>query len=602
MSTPDLFVRNIGKSSIDKNNTLNNKFWLTLGTDIKMPNGILAKEASFFIITKFTGTNYDNIKQSIKDKNLVFDNNGHVAVLGSDNKYKIIYKNIYVTDPPNLNETILHNQQKNSSVIPNGDGKIILNPNLKYFLYDDGNSTYYILYNPIHRKSFKDYYGQFSKDQLSYGSSTDANGYDITELLANYCYHFTEKNELLDNSEFFVDPTCQCVLGPSQNVPNAIIGGNEVKYDDVPQEIKSKVLGTSKNNTSVCLAPGCKYDGIVSNDSFLSNYIANNSDCTGTTAISYCNIVIDAAGSIDTKNSKFVNNCSQIIDKNKKDSKPYKCSQKPDGTYSCVPATDTDDNTFSNLQECLTSKCLSSGGTGGGGGDSGNTPIPGITGAPGYYLVNKTPYTLKVTGGQKYSDVVSIIPALRQVIDKNTGTFFQAQNVQFNLLGNGLLKTYGNISIVPDYNDPTKFLAVNLSNGCSWSGNPSGLPQNAVFKVVSTGQTQQSGDNTFPIYNIICTNCDSIDCSDPDPGPGPDPGPDPDPDPDPDPGPDPSPSKLPFGITKTELNIFSGSFCVVMLIGIFISPGPNSRSICLLLLLISIGIFIYSMFFLEKSK
>lgn len=339
ITTTDIFLKNLIKSTIKGTGGPTNlpNFWKTLNS-----NGT---NISYFVIKNFNTTESTSISNGINDMSLVFDKKGNL-------KYKDfsfinpIYSGNSTID---LNET-LNNIKSNNKDIYNVSQNIVTNRNMQYILMKNkDSSTYQLLYNPIHRSTFGNYYRNISSSSLEFGTNNT-----LDYLFTNYC-------NSLKTETYYADPTCQCFINANQNELNAIYGENQIDYSNgLPSSNTGAINflnGTPSNHQAVCGAPGCRYSGLE-DSSFLSKFISNNNnnnlDCEDTNYeyMPFCASYLENAKNLNVKDKVFYNRCADII---KGAIIKYTCDNsvcKPDDTK----------GKYINAQNCL-NYCNSNTGT-----------------------------------------------------------------------------------------------------------------------------------------------------------------------------------------------------------------------------------------------
>ena len=207
----NLFTSNIyDNSNLNSTNTLNVKYWKTFETDRIIPSIDSKKktQGSFFKIYSLSQEESVLLKNSINDtsKYVFFDINGHIKIDNSDRTQLFLKKNPLVKNDFNLNSRLEITQSK----IPRLD--FFMTQNKKWIMYYD-NSLYHLLYNPIHRSSFRDFYAiqNVSNDGLTVADQ-NYNGGDMKNLMTKYCEIIAEKNTTTGNRKF-ADETCKCMMG-----------------------------------------------------------------------------------------------------------------------------------------------------------------------------------------------------------------------------------------------------------------------------------------------------------------------------------------------------------------------------------------------------
>ena len=207
----NLFTSNIyDNSNLNPTNTLNVKYWKTFETDRVIPS-IYSRgktQGSFFKIYTLSQEDSTLLKISINDSSRIvyFDINGHIKIENSDRTQLFLKKNPIVKNEFNVNSRLEITQSK----IPRLD--FFMTQNKKWIMYYD-NSLYHLLYNPIHRSSFRDFYAiqNVSNDGLTVADQ-NYNGGDMKKLMTKYCEIIAEKNTSTGNRKF-ADETCKCMMG-----------------------------------------------------------------------------------------------------------------------------------------------------------------------------------------------------------------------------------------------------------------------------------------------------------------------------------------------------------------------------------------------------
>ena len=214
--------------------------------------------------SKIIFKNLNNGGDPATGEDIVFDDNGHISI-NDDTGSHIMYNPIIppgFTDPSNLDPTKRGNtiDGKYSKYIVGKtyyiSSKVVINPKLNYILYTKDTlpsetSIYYLLYNPIHRKSFQDYY----RSLLEYDAPDDSwtngillnpgpnKGYQDSNIqtdqnvtaigykniISRYCNAFRIPGEILSNgqiSEHYADPSCNMALSPDDAVLAFTLGAN----------------------------------------------------------------------------------------------------------------------------------------------------------------------------------------------------------------------------------------------------------------------------------------------------------------------------------------------------------------------------------------
>jgi hypothetical protein len=180
-----------GSKNLNLTNPLTSKLWKKLPLNIKNAlNAISPTDGYFFIAKTFNANDSKIIIDEIQNNGIIyFDNNGNLEV---DDKttlaVKLKYKNILTKNDFNDMDkgNIFSNSTGQSITLVRND--LILSKNKYWILYTE-NSICYILYNPIHRQSFKDYYNSQTFD--SNGASNNL----LNNVFTQYCEIMSTQND-----------------------------------------------------------------------------------------------------------------------------------------------------------------------------------------------------------------------------------------------------------------------------------------------------------------------------------------------------------------------------------------------------------------------
>ena len=213
--------------------------------------------------------NLDNGGDPASGQDIIFDNQGNIAI-NDNGKNNIMYnpiipdnmRNVANLDATNSNNTIFG---KCGSYMSQSDAKVyyissrvLINPTLNYILYTKDatpsqNSIYYLLYNPIHREVFQDYYRSLIESTGNWEPSGvlldpgSSKGYEDSDIIAysdsgltkvapsfktvisKYCNAFKILGDTLPNgqtSEHYADPSCNMALSSDDAGIAFILGAN----------------------------------------------------------------------------------------------------------------------------------------------------------------------------------------------------------------------------------------------------------------------------------------------------------------------------------------------------------------------------------------
>ena len=192
---------------------------------------------NYFVIWKLTPTDpkHKQIVDAIANSHLSFDAMGHLGAVVPDVKgvgSELSDDEIIIKNPTISSSNSPKPYLDYISVIPNTNknGKLTLNSAFTYILYNDvtvdqisfdttpkapnlSNGNFYLLYNPIQRKSFFNNYFTPCKD-------IQGAGLDLDQIYQNYCYSTASIATDSDNSRdpgdwYFGDVSCNCFCPPT---------------------------------------------------------------------------------------------------------------------------------------------------------------------------------------------------------------------------------------------------------------------------------------------------------------------------------------------------------------------------------------------------
>jgi len=322
----DIFTKNLMNSTNWNTNTLN-KHWLILDS-VGAGQDPLPSKVRYFILDTLDTDTTQAIKTAISTtpNEVIFNSSGDIQ-WGSGK----IRRNRWATngelDPTmnleNIKDTVIAaisaDSDSNSQIIYYDENSII-SPNLKYILYlvkDGTTENYKLLYNPIHRKSFLNYYNSQPDD--TFGATSDL----ALNVFPNYCNSF-----LMNDGKAYLDPSCNTFIDINTCTASAFAQNNATfksrKLNEVPAIAKQiNEIGT------YCVyangSPTMKYgtSPFVSgklNDSFILSNIKNQSpfqtkaygqkpnEINFTTQV--CDIAFKSGGDIDASDANISTICN----------------------------------------------------------------------------------------------------------------------------------------------------------------------------------------------------------------------------------------------------------------------------------------------------
>lgn len=289
-------------------NTLNNKFWINL--PLNKPNNsnsISPNNGSFFIVKTFSSTDSDKIiKGILSKKNVFFDNNGNLEIDDDSGNIVLKYKNILTTaDFSKTNKGNIFVDLSTNNPINLLRNDLIFSKNKYWMLYTKDNICY-ILYNPLHRQSFKNLYNKQSFD------SSGATNTNLNFIFNQYCEIASLQNDT-NLKRSYTDNTCNCIRLDDCIDDATGIHSSNLKYRN------------SIGLNCVCAAPSCDAKD-VSNTSFMfkdgstgfkDRVIKNlpNSTCPSIQNV-ICTAELSGAGNVNLVGSKISQQCGDSTSTN----------------------------------------------------------------------------------------------------------------------------------------------------------------------------------------------------------------------------------------------------------------------------------------------
>ena len=264
MAELDLFTQNLNSNNSKwKTDSLNDKNWLIVNS--KNSNGNNTK-VRYFIITTIPNNKTDTIKNVINmsPKDFKLSDNGHVS--WSSTEY--VLNKFNTTNDLNTAKSIY----ELTKLIPNiyyYDENKVISSNLKYILYLDSSvNKYKVLYNPLHRTQFKEYYKSIMNDSSlnwTFGA-TPTLSYNI---FPNAC------NSFIVNEENYLDPTCNLFLYKDICEASAFFADNKI------WEKRGLILNDQTKEFLKKIGQDCVYGGPFSPDKYANSYPAPDSFSVG---------------------------------------------------------------------------------------------------------------------------------------------------------------------------------------------------------------------------------------------------------------------------------------------------------------------------------
>jgi hypothetical protein len=289
------------------NNNLNKKLWIELEIPFSRTPGNTSSKANFFIVKTFSSSDSQKIIDGIYNKlNFFFDDHGNIKIKDNDDEI-FSFKNPLSThvmdfsNPGNIFADKMLNGQLLREIVRKD---FILNSNSKWILYTL-DSVCYLLYNPLHRNSFKNFYNQ----KLGPSSNGVASNSTFDNLFNKYCEITSSPNNINNKSlRKYSDNACNCI-----RLDDCIDNAAGAKITDIK-------FRNSVGKTCTCIAPNCsdKQNLYIDNSSFMySDYNSyarrirnslSDGKCPETKLI-LCSTNIDSAGNSNLVGTTINNVC-----------------------------------------------------------------------------------------------------------------------------------------------------------------------------------------------------------------------------------------------------------------------------------------------------
>ena len=284
-----------------KKNDLTSKLWTELSMDRDI-NGITNKKGAFFIVKAFSIDESKIIIDAIKLKlfnSFFFDQYGNLYITNDGDK-KFDFTNILTNKKFDINNTGKSSIELNNIQNP----KIIMSENNKFMLNIENNIVK-MLYNPIHRNSFKNYYGTQTTDKSGLNSH-------LNNLVNKYC-EINAVPGTKDGSRQYGDNTCKCLGLP--NADSKVLTG-ECVDDALGSHLTNPIIRNNIGYTCICAAPSCKYDDP---DSFFSPFLKNveknlstGGKCPDIQNV-ICEVSVKAGSGVNLSSGQIQNNCGNQL-------------------------------------------------------------------------------------------------------------------------------------------------------------------------------------------------------------------------------------------------------------------------------------------------
>ena len=237
---------------------LNKKLWIELEIPLSRTPGNTSSKANFFIAKTFSSSDSQIIINGIYNKlKFFFDDHGNIKIKDNDDVVLFSFKNPLSTrvmdssNPGNIFADKMLNGQLLREIVRKD---FILNSNSKWILYTL-DSVCYLLYNPLHRNSFKNFYNQ----KLGPSSNGVASNSTFDNLFNKYCEITSSPNINNKSLRKYSDNACNCI-----RLDDCIDNAAGAKITDIK-------FRNSVGKTCSCIAPNCsdKQNLYIDNSSFM---------------------------------------------------------------------------------------------------------------------------------------------------------------------------------------------------------------------------------------------------------------------------------------------------------------------------------------------
>ena len=316
--TSNLWTGTQNGLNLSNPSSLNSQLWTELSMDRTL-NGVPVQKGVFFIAKTFNASDSAIIISAINAKiqnSFYFDLYGNLFIYDGSGNQLLGFNNPLAYGRPfdKLHSTgsIILSKVYNTKLIMSETNTYILSIN---------NNIVKMLYNPIHRTSFKNYYNSCLLNANGNGYNSGADGNDsIQALIGKYC----EINAIPGSSNGnrgYSDSSCKCLGLPDVTYNNDVVG--ECIDDALGQHVTDPSVRNTLGYTCVCAAGSCTDQltttGGIGNSSFVTNFKQNivkasgyNGQCPPIQSV-ICNLAINAGGSVNTSNAKISQNCGSQL-------------------------------------------------------------------------------------------------------------------------------------------------------------------------------------------------------------------------------------------------------------------------------------------------
>jgi hypothetical protein len=194
------------------------------------------------------------------------------------------------------------------------DSSHVITPNLLYILYKQ-QSTWYLLYNPIHSSEFKKYYNYVVNVPnviLEWGvTPVETDSYlNLQQVFQAHCDAMQTTNA--NGTTTFLDPACNMIYSSQQCRNSSFFADNVTQYPAAQVDrYMSPLNAMGANDPPNCVCIGAPHDYISANVqrpmSFIYDFLQMGT-CNSDLQMNVCNIITEG-GNIDVRGSQYDMQC-----------------------------------------------------------------------------------------------------------------------------------------------------------------------------------------------------------------------------------------------------------------------------------------------------
>ena len=199
------------------------------------------KKITFLVLQKYDQAKTNEISEALSLRNakspgIKFTSNGTIIIENSVTAGSVKLHGNYSNPKSNTGDVAKTVEETfyNGNLI-SWDNKKIMSEDLKYILwFNDNDNLFYLLYNPIHRTNFKQYYrlSLLTGEVNTSGEPVGTLGFH--KLITKYCNAFTVDGKHLISQytsrmvypEIYLDPFCSVLMDRVTTVLNSSIAGS----------------------------------------------------------------------------------------------------------------------------------------------------------------------------------------------------------------------------------------------------------------------------------------------------------------------------------------------------------------------------------------